>query len=186
MHCILSLLPGEEKMSKSYQSLEEIEWTHKNIVMLSLALVVLFAGIGYGMWESNNIIEQKREKLQKMSLDELGVYIIEHNEGTVHIDLITQVKDIYLSGNRLVFPYYVSEGFLRKLATKASGGLERNKLYLQKNTLKEDCSKTAFRIFLQKGGVMHYEYRLVKDGEEKFLFDFNNTYEMCPEKSDSI
>lgn len=113
-----------------------------------------------------------------MSLREVASYILENNSGTVIIDPITKVKNMYANNNVLELPYYVSDGFLRKFAS-AIESEESTKTRLQKDTLDEDCSKTAFSIFMQKGGVMHYTYRLDNNSENTYLFDFNNTWEMC-------
>lgn len=170
-------------MQKSYNSLEEIEWTPKNILMITFALLVLIGGFGYGIVESEHVKEEKREKLRAMSLEEVGHYIIEHNDGTVHIDIITKVKNIHLVGNTLEFPFYLTNGFLKKISTKIIGGVESHKKLIQEDTLKEDCSKTTFKVFLEKGGIMHYTYKVVKNKKETFLFDFNNTNEMCPKNT---
>jgi len=125
-------------------------------------------------------LTEKRERLSAMSLQEVGEYIMKKNPGTVTIDPITNVRNIYLHDTVLELPYYVSDGFLSKF-TSAIESPEKTKHRVQKDTLNEDCRKTAFSVFLQKGGIMHYTYRLQKDTESEFLFDFNNTWEKCQE-----
>ena len=151
--------------------------------MIFIALLILIGGIGYGIVESENIKKEIREKLRAMTLEEVGNYIIQHNTGTLKIDMITKIKDIHLVGNTLEFPFYVNNGFLKKISTKLVGGSESHKKLIQKDTLEENCTKSAFKIFLEKGGVIHYTYRLLKNGKETFLFDFNNTNKMCPKNT---
>ena len=166
-------------MSKSYNNLEEIEWTPKNIIMISLAVLFLIAGVVYGLVDAANQKAAKRAKIEAMTVTEVGEYIIKHNGDDVRIDMITRVKKMYLKGETLYLPYYVQEGFLRKLSSTLVGGVENNQYLLQHETLKEDCEKLAFRIFLEKGGVMHYEYKMIKEGEEKALFGFENRLSSC-------
>ena len=165
-------------MAKSYNSLEEIEWTPKNILLISIAVLFLIGGIIYGISTSNSDLAKKRQKLEAMSLNEVGAYILDKNQGTVIIDPITKVHNMHLNGNILELPYYVSEGFLHKFAS-AIESEANSKIRVQKDTLDEDCSKTSFSVFLEKGGTMHYTYRLEKEGDTHYMFDFNNTWEMC-------
>ncbi|MEN8194196.1 MAG: hypothetical protein ABFS12_15335 [Bacteroidota bacterium] len=157
---------------------EPIELTPKNMFIMSLAILFLIGAVGYGINTSQNELEEKRERLNTMSLQEVAAYILEKNSGTVIIDPITKVKNMYVNNNVLELPYYVSDGFLRKFAS-AIESEESSKVRLQKDTLDEDCSKTALSVFMQKGGVMHYTYRLENNSEDTYLFDFNNTWEMC-------
>ena len=156
-----------------------IEWTPKNIVILSIAILFLIGGILYGTTTASNDLAEKRQKLMAMTLDEVGAYILDKNQGTVVIDPITKVRDMRINGNTLELPYYVSEGFLQKFSS-ALESEENTKLRVQKDTLYEDCSKTSFSVFLEKGGIMHYTYRLEDRHSSKYLYDFNNTWEMCP------
>lgn len=160
----------------------DIEWTQKNILLLSIAILFLIGGILYGTSTANSDLKEKRKKLEAMSLYEVGTYILDKNPGTVVIDPITKVRDMHINGDILELPYYVSEGFLSSLTTSLTTK-EKQKELLQADTLQEDCSKTSFSVFLQKGGTMHYIYRLEKDGDISYLYDFNNTWEMCPKNS---
>jgi len=156
---------------------QPIEFTPKNIFILSLAILFLIGTIAYGINTSQNKLEEKREYLNKMSLQEIATYILKKNSGTIIIDPITKVKNMYVNGNVLELPYYVSDGFLDKFTSTIESG-ESTKLRLQKDTLDEDCSKTAFSIFMRKGGIMHYTYKL-DNSENTYMYDFNNTWEMC-------
>lgn len=162
---------------KNEKKKEHIEFTPKNIFLLSLAILFLIGAVVYGINTSQIELEEKRERLNAMSLQEVALYILEKNPGTVIIDPITKVKNMYVNDNVLELPYYVSDGFLSKFALSV-GSEESAKVRLQKDTLNEDCSKTAFSVFMQKGGVMHYTYRL-DNSENTYIFDFNNTWEMC-------
>jgi hypothetical protein len=166
-------------MSEKYNRISEIEWTPKNILMVAAASVFMLSGIWYGNYRSVKMLEEKKAKFHAMTLKELGEYIIEKNSGVVKIDMITKVKGVYMKDNKLIFPYHVTDGFLSKLSTKIKGGEDSMKQYLQEDTIEEDCSKTAFRIFLDKGGIMYYEYYLVRDEIKTFLFSFENTFSMC-------
>ena len=158
----------------------DIEWTPKNILIISIAVLFLIGGIMYGTSTANSDLAKKRQKLEAMSLSEVGAYILDKNPGTVIIDPITKVRDMHLNGSTLELPYYVSEGFLHKFSSSLES--EGNtKLRVQKDTLDEDCSKTSFSVFLEKGGVMHYIYKLEKGDDVSYMFDFNNTWEMCSE-----
>jgi len=167
-------------MGKREEGKQEIEFTPKNMFMLSLAIMFLIGAIAYGTNTAQNELEEKRERLSKMTLQEVAEYILDKNAGTVIIDPITKIKNMYLDNNVLELPYYVSDGFLLKFAS-ALESKESSKERVQKDTLDEDCSKTALSIFMQKGGVMHYTYRLDNKSENNYLFDFNNTWEMCKE-----
>lgn len=156
---------------------EQIPYTPKNIFFLSLAVLFLIGAIAYGINTSQIELEEKRERLNTMSLQEVAVYILEKNPGTVIIDPVTKVKNMYVNKNVLELPYYVSDGFLSKSALSI-GSEESAKVRLQKDTLNEDCTKTAISVFMQKGGVMHYTYRL-DNSDNTYIFDFNNTWEMC-------
>ena len=141
--------------------------------MISLSLII------YSAINTQNDWEEKRQELSAMSIDELGEYILDKNEGTVKIDSITKIRNMHLNGNTLELPYYVKKGFLHKLISMLKSEKDI-KQHIQEDTLDEDCSKMAFSIFLQKGGVMHYTYRLEDQGHSKYLYDFNNTWDMCP------
>jgi len=160
------------------ESSNNIEWTPKNILLISIAVLFLIAGIMYGTFTAKNDLVEKRKKLNVMTLDEVGTYILNKNQGTVTIDSITKIRNMHLNGNTLELPYYVSEGFLHKFSSTIESE-ENTKLRVQKDTLDEDCSKTSFSVFLEKGGVMHYTYRLENRDNSKYLYDFNNTWEMC-------
>jgi len=160
----------EEKVS--------IEWTPANILLILLASLVLVGGIAYGLGTAKNDLNEKRERLLKLTLNEVGTYILEHNSGTTKIDTITTMRGMSLDGKVMEIPYYVSEGFLHKV-NQMMESTERTKRRVQRDLLNEDCSKTAFSVFMQKGGIMHYTYRLEKAGESIYLFDFNNTRELC-------
>jgi len=147
--------------------------------MITGASLVLLGGIAYGIFESQQILKEKEKKFQTMSIEDLGSYIVKHNQGEVKIDPLTTVKGVYFHDNVLEFPYYVTDNFLTKSVSNIFS-MKKQKYEMQKSTLEEDCSKTALKIFLQKGGKMHYLYRLQKkDAKPQYLFDFNNTYELC-------
>jgi len=166
---------------KKYKNLSNIEWTPKNLSMITLALLVMFGGIWYGSYRSVQLHNEKKQKLQAMSLQQLGAYIIKHNSGTVRIDWVTTVKDVHLENNNtLEFPYHVTDNFLSSIGLS---NIDKKQKDLQYDTLKEDCSKLAFKLFLQKGGRMHYTYYLFKQETKRYLFDFYNTYNMCPKKT---
>ena len=169
---------------KKYNSLSDIEWTPKNIAMVTAASLVMLCGIWYGNYRSVQMHKEKERKLQALSLEELGTYIVRHNSGIVKIDWVTSVKNVHLEhNNTLEFPYHVSDNFLSRIETK---DLTKKRKNLQYDTLQEDCSKLAFKLFLKKGGEIHYTYYLVKRGTKKYLFDFNNTYDMCPQNDSRL
>lgn len=152
--------------------------------MVAVASLIMLGGIWYGSYRSIQLRNEKKQKLQAMSLQQLGAYIIEHNSGTLHIDWVTSVKDIHLEhNNTLEFPFHVADNFLSRMKLT---DLTKKQKDLQYDTLQEDCSKLAFKYFLKKGGKMHYTYYLVKRGTKKYLFDFNNTYDMCPRKDSRL
>ena len=157
-----------------------IEWTPKNILTIGLTVLFSITIVTYSMYSSLDKLYKKREKFNAMTLQEIGAHILEENSGTVNIDLITKVRGMYLEGHTIELPYYISEGLLYRLTSKveSKSGAKRR---LQEDTLEEDCSKPAFAAFLQKGGVMHYTYRVDKRNNDEYLFDFNNTWEMCTE-----
>lgn len=160
------------------QESQAIEMTPKNIVMLVLAFFVLIIGVNYGLNSVSESKKQKRERLMAMPLAGVGGYIIDKNPGVIHIDAITRVNGITLQGNTLEYPYIVQDGFLRQMGSMISDtASKRERVY--RDLLNEDCSKTAFSVFMQKGGIMHYTYHLEKENELVFLFDFNNTWDQC-------
>ena len=156
------------------------EFNIKEFTLLVIAVTFLFGSFIYGLNTSHKNLAEKRDRLNKRTLQEVAEYIMEKNPGTLHIDAITNVHPISLNGNVLEWPFYVSDGFLRKF-TSGLQSTENIKNRIQRDTLNEDCTKTAFSVFLQKGGVMHYTYHLQKDTGDEFLFEFNNTWEKCLE-----
>lgn len=156
------------------------EFNIKEFTLLVIVVIFLFGSIIYGLTTSHENLADKRERLNKLSLQEVAEYIMEKNPGTLHIDAITKVHPISLHGNVLEWPFYVRDGFLRRFSSglQSTEGIKNR---LQRDTLNEDCRKTAFSVFLQKGGVMHYTYHLQKDTGNEFLFEFNNTWEKCLE-----
>ena len=171
--------------SEQEQNEQSIELNKKNITLLSFAVLFLIGSIIYGLNTSQENLVAKRKRLNALSLQEVAEYIIEKNPGTIIIDPITKIRNIYFKGNTLEFPFYLSEGFLLKLNSKLES-LEETKKRVMNDTIQEDCTKTAFSVFLQKGGVIHYTYRLDNDNEDNYLFDFNNTWEMCQNEKGSF
>lgn len=156
----------------------EIEWTLRNILLavstISIVLVIAWNSIE----SSQKELKEKRERLNSMTIQEVAAYIIEKNPGVIHIDAITKIYPISFHDNVLEFPYQVTDGFLSKF-TSGIYAEDKMKTHLQNDTLTEDCRKTAFSVFLEKGGVMRYTYHLREEHRSKFLFDFNNTWDLC-------
>lgn len=152
--------------------------TQNNTFLLVIAVAVFIGGVYYGFSKADSDKQKKRERLEKMEPSEIAQIIIEKNPGTLFIDPITRIDGISYRDNVLTYPYIVTKSFLNKL-----GGFKRSKKNikqrLHKKLLQEDCTKTSFSVFMQKGGVMYYTYHLEKEDSKEFLFDFNHTWDMC-------
>jgi hypothetical protein len=164
-------------MSENNQS---IEFNKTNSTLLFIAIVFMIGSIYYSLSSTLNELDEKRARLNAMTIQGVAGYIMEKNPGIIRIDAITKIHPISLHENVLEFPYYVKDSFLRRFASSLQS-TEDIKNRLQWDTLNEDCKKTAFSVFLQKGGIMHYTYRLQKDTGSEFLFEFSNTWDQCQE-----
>lgn len=165
-------------MQNKYNKSIEIEWTPKNI-LLAISIIIILLSIAWNSIESTQKeMKAKRERLNSMTIEEVAEYIMEKNPGVIHIDAITKVYPISYHDKILEFPYHVTDGFLRKFTSGIYSNIKMKK-HLQNDTLNEDCRKTAFSVFLQKGGVTHYTYHLQKNDTVEFLFEFNNTWDLC-------
>ena len=160
---------------KNQQNNQSSVLSRKNSILFVVAVLFTLGSIFYSLVTTKDELSKKRARLNTYTIEEVAAYIMEKNPGIVHIDAITKIHPISFRGNILEFPYHVKDGFLRKFASGLYS-TESIKASLQNDTLGEDCRKTAFSVFLQKGGVMHYTYYLDKDTGSEFLFDFNNTW----------
>ena len=166
------------KQKKKKEGKTSFEWSIKNIIFIIIALLFMILMISYGFMQADIDKVERKIKYQKMSLSELGHYItdINHNNG---IDVATYIEKSEYDNERIRFYYIVTKGILFKSLIFMGEGREVARKEIIEGIRQEDCSKTAFVTFLEKGGVMQYIYHEKDDNNQHFLFDVNITYDMC-------
>ena len=153
--------------------MSDITFNLKNIIILSLALLFLFLAVSRGFKTAETQKQERIQRFMDMSFPELGEYIVKKNNRKNNIDFITFVKPIMLKDETLIIDYYVKEGFVYDTISSAID-LEDHQKSLFNDLVSENCSKTAHRTFLNRGGKILYSYYLQEKGkEDKFLFRFD-------------
>ncbi len=159
--------------------MNDITFNLKNSLILVASLLFLLFAISQGFHKAEVEKEQKVQRFMQMSFEELGAYIVKKNSRKNRIDTITYIKPIVLEGDTLMIDYYVQEGFFYDAITSVVG-LEKNRDFIYGELLSENCSKSAHRTFLNRGGKMRYRYYLVaEDKEDRFLFTFDIDKAAC-------
>lgn len=159
------------------RDIPDIEWNIKNISLLSGALLFMVGAILYGVNTADEQLAQKRKKIMAMPISEVADYIIAHNDNR-RIDPITKIDKIIYKEYTMTFYYQVEGGMLEKAASYIQN-IDSFKARVTREFKAEDCSKTAFSVFLDKNGTMHYVYHKVTDNNKAFMFDVNITKEIC-------
>ena len=155
----------------------EIEWSIKNIFIILSALLFAFYGLSYGLSTADKQLKEKRDRMMAMPISDIAEYIISKNSGR-SIDLITTIDHIEYNDKTLTYYYTVKSGFLKELASFIEDR-EALKKRVTSEFILEDCKKTAFNVFMEKGGKMHYIYHSVSGNEKNYLFDVNVTQKFC-------
>ena len=160
----------------------DISLNLKNIIILSLAFMFLSLSILHGFKTAKDQKQKKIQKFMNMSFFELGQYIVKKNNSKNNIDFITYIKPIRLKNDTLIVDYYVEDGFFYDTSTSLVGHKKIQK-YIFNDLVSENCTKTAHRTFLKRGGKIRYSYYLVKkDEEDKFLFTFDIVESDCKQE----
>ena len=170
---------GDIFISKNNTNIKpSFSWSKENILYVVLAVFFMLIMFSYGFRQADIDKIERKIKYQKMSISELGHYITDINTNN-GIDIATYIEKSEFIENRIRFYYVVSMGVVSKSLVFNGNARERNKKEIIEDIRQEDCSKTAFLTFLEKGGVMEYIYHEKIGNHKQFMFDINITYDMC-------
>lgn len=141
------------------------EMTPKNIAGMVLSVLLMIAGIIYGMYAANENAQVNIEKFQNLSLSQLGTYIVEKNPG------------VSFREKSIVITNFIDPQKADAIMKAQSDQFQHEQ---KQNFLDEDCNHPLFRTYMQKGGVIYYLYLFQTGQQVNFLLDFNNTIAQCP------
>ena len=153
-------------------------WNTQNIFYTIVALLFMVGMVFYGLKQAEIEKKERKIKFQKMDIDELGNYITTINSSN-GIGIATYIEKSIYKENRIQFYYVVSKGIISDSLVLMGDAIERTKEEIIEDIRQEDCTKTAFHTFLEKGGVIEYIYHKKKNDKKRFMFDANITYNMC-------
>ncbi len=160
---------------------EEITMTPLNITLFIFAIIFLIYAINSGLKTADSEYAARKDKFLQMPMATLGEYIVKKNNRINHIDRITSIRPIRYVNNSLHIDYDVKKGFLQEIVGKIES-LEASKKRVKTDLISENCTKSSHLAFLEKGGIIHYNYHLSEKNHSKLLFSFEIKETDCTQK----
>ncbi len=157
---------------------DDFQVTKTGAILLVAAVIFLIFSVLGGVHDANSMLKEKEERFSTMDISELGEYIVSKNSMTNEIDAITSIRPTTYKNKTLTIVYDVKDGLFYRMENSLIE-LEKRKKRIQKELVSENCSKSAHKIFLEKGGVISYLYYLSSKEENTFLFSFEVDKRNC-------
>ncbi len=152
--------------------------TKTNLIFLLGSVIFLIFSVQKGLNDADKMLKEKEKKFAAMDISEIGKYIVSKNSMVNKIDPITSIRPTTYKNKTLTIIYDVKDGFFYRTESSLIE-IEKKKINIQKELVNENCTKTAHKMFIKKGGRINYTYYLFTKGKYKYLFNFKIDNKSC-------